>query len=348
MKIALLGDTHWGCRNDLGLFYEYFQKFYDDFIEYCLKNNITQIFQLGDLFDRRKYINFKTLSESKRILFDKLKANNLTMHVLVGNHDIYYRDTLDIVNFDQFLKEYDNIKIYNKATILELEDTRIDIIPWICSSNSNDIFNFISNSTSDICLGHFEIQNFEMYRGMPTHDGIEPSYFEKYERVFSGHFHTRSTKGNITYVGTPYEMTWQDYADTKGFHTFDLKTRELNFIENPYRIFHKIYYDDNELNLIPESLENCFVKVIVVNKTNLYEFDNFINNLYKKSCYEIKIIEDLSDYNDTEISSDVDIEDTMSILNNYISSLDLDHDKSEIQKFMKTLYIEAINSEAYL
>ena len=156
-----------------------------------------------------------------------------------------------------------------------------------------------------------------------------------------------SLKENIVYVGTPYEMTWQDFNDPKGFHTFDTETRKLKFFENPDRVFVRIDYDDSQpmQPLDDIDLTDCFVKVVVTNKTDLYKFDQYIQNLYTKGCYEIKIVEDMTEFADGEIGEEIDLEDTMDVLSNYIDSIDTDADKDKIKQFIKTLYVEAIHVE---
>ena len=344
-EFAILGDTHWGCRNDLPLFYGYFERFYERMIQDLVSQGITHVFQLGDLFDRRKYINFKTLDESKRCFFDKLKANNIHLHVLVGNHDIHMRESVDINSPSLVLGEYDNITVYTKPTTVDYNGTSIDIIPWICKDNENEIFNFIAQSKSDLCFGHFEIVSFTMYQGMESHEGLPRDMFAKYEMVCSGHYHTRSHKENIVYVGTPYEMTWQDYKDPKGYHIFNTETRALSFIQNPESTFIRIEYNDAQpiLDLNSIDLRDTFVKLVVTAKSDLYKFDNFVQRLYSKGCYEIKIIEDLTEFTEGEINEDLDLEDTIDVVSNYIDSIETTADKDKIKTFMKSLYVEAIN-----
>lgn len=346
-KFAILGDTHFGARNDLVLFHKHFEKFFDYMIEMIVDEGIDQVFQLGDLFDRRKYINYHTLQESKRYFFDKLQENGITLHTLVGNHDIFFRESLQVNSQSLVLGEYGNVYTYDKPTTITIDDTTIDIIPWICKDNEAEISEFIRNSKSDLCLGHFEIAGFAMYRGMESHDGLSMDMFAKYERVFSGHYHTRSQKENITYVGTPYEMTWQDYNDPKGYHVFDNVSRDTRFMQNPFTVFHKIQYDDTKPmeTLDALDLRDLFVKVVVTNKTDLYKFDQYMQKLYNKGCYEIKIVEDMVEFSDGEIGEEIDLEDTMDVLSNYIDSIDTDADKDKIKQFIKTLYVEAINVE---
>jgi DNA repair exonuclease SbcCD nuclease subunit len=306
---------------------------------------ITDIFQLGDLFDRRKYINFKTLNESKRCFFDKLKANNIHLHVLVGNHDIHMRESVDINSPSLVLGEYDNVSVYTKPTTVNYHGTTIDMIPWICRDNEKEVFDFITKSKSDLCFGHFEIMSFVMYQGMESHEGLPMDTFAKYELVCSGHYHTRSRKDNIVYVGTPYEMTWQDYNDPKGYHLFDIETRELEFVGGGDTVFTRIEYNDTQplVDLNTLELRDKFVKLIVTNKTDLYKFDNYVQKLYSKGCYEIKIVEDLTEFTEGEINEDLDLEDTIDVVSNYIDSIETTADKEKIKAFMKGLYVEAIN-----
>ena len=347
MKIAILGDLHFGCRNDLKVFHDFFQKFYENtFIPYLLENQIDTVLQLGDLFDRRKYISFYSLDSCKRYFFDELDDNNIRLHTLVGNHDIYWRESLEVNSSSLVLGEYARVHVHTGPSTLQLDNTSIDIIPWICPENEKEISEFIHASKSDICIGHFEIAGFAMYRGMECHDGLNKDMFNKYEQVLSGHYHTRSKQENITYVGTPYEMTWQDFSDPKGFHVFDTETRKLEFIPNPYTIFTRIEYDDTkELPNLDVDLQDNFVKLVVVNKTDFYKFDMFLNKLYSKGCYEIKIIEDMAEFRDGTVDEEINLEDTVSVLSNYIDSVETDLDKEKVKTYMRTLYTEAVNQE---
>jgi DNA repair exonuclease SbcCD nuclease subunit len=73
MKIAILGDCHFGMRGDSLEFHNYYKKFYEEvFFPYLIENNIDTVFQMGDLFDRRKFINFNTLYLARQYFFDKL------------------------------------------------------------------------------------------------------------------------------------------------------------------------------------------------------------------------------------------------------------------------------------
>ena len=349
MKVAIITDQHFGARNDSIAFLDFFEKFYENtFFPTIDSAGIDTVLILGDTFDRRKYINFYALDRAKKMFFDKLEERGIRVHMLAGNHDTYYKNTNEVNSPELLLTEYNNIDVISKPETIIIDGTSICMMPWICPDNYQDSIDQIKNTKAEICMGHFEIAGFAMHRGMESHDGLSKDLFQRFDMVFSGHYHHRSDDGHIYYLGNPYELTWQDYNDTRGFHLFDLETRRLDFIANHYTMFKRIEYDDKEkdpIDLDALDLKETFVKLIVVNKTDYYKFDKFTQKLYNKGCYEIKIIEDMSEFEDGEIDSDINLEDTVSVLSNYIESIETDVDKEKIKTFMKSLYTEAINVE---
>ena len=346
MKVCILGDMHIGVRSDSPNFLNLQDKFYTNiFLPYLIENDIQVVWQLGDMFDRRKYINFNSLAESKRFFFQPLLDAGIELHTLLGNHDLYYRESLSVNSTGLLLGEFDNIHMYDKPTKWNVGDTSIDIIPWICKENVEEAFEFIRDSKSDLCFGHFEILGFSMYKGMESHDGISGNLFAKYEGVYSGHFHTKSDKENIHYVGTPYEMTWSDYNDQKGFHIFDTETRQTEYIKNPYTMFIRHEYNDElvDYDTIDISQFICkYIKIVVVKKTDYYKFDQFLKKLYEADTYEIKILEDLSDFTEGVVdTTQVNIEDTLEVLEGYVDSVADDANRDKIKSFLKSLYLDA-------
>ena len=349
MKVAIITDQHFGARNDSIAFLDFFEKFYEHtFFPTLDANNITTVLVLGDTFDRRKYVNFYALDRAKKMFFDKLEERGIRVHMLAGNHDTYYKNTNEVNSPDLLLVEYGNIDVISKPETIIIDGTSICMMPWICPENYQESIDEMKNTKAEICMGHFEIAGFAMHRGMESHDGLSKEIFDKFDMVFSGHYHHRSDDGHIYYLGNPYELTWQDFKDTRGFHLFDLERRELEFIPNPNTMFERVEYDDREqepLDLDTVDLTGKYVKLVVVNKTDFYKFDKFIQKLYNKGCYEIKIIEDFSEFEDGEIGEEINLEDTVSVLSNYVDSIETDVDKEQIKTFMRTLYTEAVNQE---
>lgn len=349
MKVAIITDQHFGARNDSIAFLDFFEKFYENiFFPKLDEEGITTVLILGDTFDRRKYVNFYALDRAKKMFFDKLEERGIRVHMLAGNHDTYYKNTNEVNSPKLLLTEYNNIDVIDSPETIVVDGVSVCMMPWICPDNYQESIDHIKNTKAEICMGHFEIAGFAMYRGMESHEGLSKETFDKFDMVFSGHYHHKSDDGQIYYLGNPYELTWQDYNDTRGFHLFCLQSRKLEFIPNSYRMFERVEYNDKEtepVDLDSLDLEKKYVKLVVVNKTDYYKFDKFIQKLYNKGCHEIKIIEDMSEFNDGEIGEEINLEDTVSVLSNYVDSIETDVDKELIKTYMKSLYTEAVNIE---
>lgn len=353
MKVALITDTHFGARGDHPAFNEFFFKFWENvFFPYIEKNNIKTVMHLGDIVDRRRFINYTTLHNLRKRFIERLIDMDIDFHVIVGNHDVPYRNTNDVNAMNEMFGFHRSVTIYSKPKTVMFGSTEIAIIPWINNTNMSDTLDFISSTPAQICFGHFEITGFEMDRGNVCYDGLSKTIFDKFDTVFSGHFHHKSTDGRIMYLGNTYEMTWADYNDKRGFHVFDTETRELEFIENPYRMFHKIVYDDRLETLESisdknyEQYRDIFLKVVVSNKSNGLLYDMFLDNIYKVSPLDLTIVEDFTDYSEISEEDIVDqSDDTVTILDKYIEGIEVGVDKSKLKNLMRDIYLEAQNLE---
>ncbi len=338
MKVALLGDTHFIYKKSSSVFKNYFEKFYCDiFFPYLKEHKIDTVIQSGDLFDDRKITNIYGFSECKKYFFDLLKENNIQLYSILGNHDIFYKNTLSVNSPDLLLSDYDNISIINEPT--EIIDLDMLMVPWMCQDNMEHCLNHINNSHMSYCLGHFEIKSFSMYKGIENKEGLESNIFKNYKYVFSGHFHHKSNKGNIHYLGTPYQLTQHDANDPRGFYVFDTKTAELEFIENPYTMFNVIEYTPDICFSDLTRYENSYVKVIVENRTD--EFEVFLDHLNACNPYNVSVIEQPKEMELTEEDID-ETESTLDIILGYINNIkNKDIDNDILIKNMQELYTEA-------
>jgi hypothetical protein len=346
MLVALLNDTHFGCRNDSPAFIDYQNKFYDEvFFPYIIENNITTLVHLGDVVDRRKFINHNTAHNFREKFWNRLANLKIDTHIIIGNHDTYYKNTNE-VNAIENLNVGPEVKIYTQPREVEFDGTKIQFLPWICDDNYDDSIHAIDHSNADICFGHLEIKGFEMHGGHVNQHGLESNQFRRFEKVLSGHFHKKSDNGHIHYLGTQYEITWSDHKCPKGFHVFDTNTRELERIENPNRIFKKFIYDDTKYDYTHQRLENynnCFVKLIVSQKTNEEVYNKLIEKFYNDINVHELIIVDEPTLNTSTVREDIldQGEDTLTFLGNYIEQVDTDLDKVKLKEFAKELYVEA-------
>ena len=344
MKVAIITDTHYGARKGSDHLHNYFEMFYRDvFFPSLEKYQVDTVIHMGDIFDSRKSIDLKSLEWSKEVVFEPLKKYNV--YAIVGNHDCYYKDTNYVNSPELLLRAYPNIKLYSKATEIEIDKLKILMLPWINSENFAETKELIDGCESKVAMGHLEINGFRATRGHMMENGMDTSVFDKFDRVYSGHFHTRSTDGKIYYLGNPYEMYWNDVNDTRGFHIFDTNTLELTPINNPYKLFYNVYYDDTNYKLFNTSIyKNKIVKVIVRKKSKIKEFEKFIDKLYASGVQDLKIIENFEIQESEEFDINED-ENTLSILNRYIEESEFDLDKNIIKNIFQDLYREACEVE---
>ena len=344
MNFAIISDTHYGVRKGSQIFHDYFEKFYSEvFFPTLDKRNIKTLVHMGDVFDSRKGVDFWSLDWAKRVVFDPLRERGITSYVLVGNHDAYYKNTNEINSVETLLCEYDNVIPVSRTEDFIICGTKILFVPWICSDNRDETLSYIEGTSSEIAMGHLDLNGFEPYRGHIQKDGMDPAPFKKFKKVFSGHFHTRSNIGNIHYIGNPYEIYWNDLDDIRGFGIFDTKSFEIEYIDNPNLMFKRVVYEDTDIKSFNfGECESKIVKVVVNKKTDAKKFEQFIDELYKTGVHELKIVEmiDVSDFGDA-YEEDYTYEDTLSILNECIDSSENDIDKSKLKNIIQDIYKNA-------
>ena len=344
MRVAIITDTHYGARKGSKLLHDYFEKFYKDvFFPSLEAEGIDTIIHMGDVFDSRKSIDYYSLEWAKRVVFEPMKKYKV--HAITGNHDCYYKNTNEINSPELLLTNYDNITTYSSARDIQIDGLDILLLPWISVDNYDETLEVLKKSTSKIAMGHLELNGFKATRGHMMEDGMDVKVFDKFDKVFSGHFHTRSTDGKIFYLGNPYEMFWNDVNDPRGYHLFDTDTQEQTPVNNPYKLFYNIYYEDTNHKLFNTTqYHNKIVKVIVRKKSNPKEFQKFIDKLYRSGVHDLKIVENfaIAENKDFDIEED---ENTISILNRYIDESEIEFDKGIVKNIFRDLYRQACEVE---
>lgn len=354
-KIALICDTHYGVRSDSPVFHDYFRRSMKYFIDYIEKENIRYVIHLGDLFDRRKYLNYLTSSVCRETFLIPLNEMDITTHIIAGNHDQYYTNTYLVNSLDEVVgNRYRNIKTYNTPETIQIDGLDILLLPWINQANKDETIKEIQNSKAKIVMGHLELSGFQMYKGIKSEHGDDTKTYDKFDLVFSGHYHHKSSYDNIHYLGAFAEYTWADYNDPRGFSIFDTDTRDLKFIQNPISIYKMISYDDVSTTDIIQKInqtdyseyKDTYVKVLSIKRENTYAFDLFIDKLYKAGPVDISVVEDSTNFIVNEEDDVVDeAQDTNTILANYIRGLTLPVDNDRMITFMRSIYNDAIATE---
>jgi DNA repair exonuclease SbcCD nuclease subunit len=352
MKIAVISDTHCGIRNSSDIFIAYQERFYNEvFFPYLLENGITNIMHLGDYYDHRKYINFKALNSNRHVFLDKLKQYGITMDIIPGNHDVFFKNTNELCSLKELMGYYtNNVNIIMSPRVMDYDGLRVAMLPWMNVDNYHDSMKFIEKCDADWLGAHLELSGFELMKGVMNTHGMEIEAFKRFETVLTGHFHTKSTRENINYLGSQMEFTWADAGDNKYFHIIDTKTRELTPIRNPLTMFEKVLYDDKQMDYNSQydttKLQDKFVKVVVVNKSDPYLFDKFIDKIQNSGPHELKIAETFNEFMGENIEDEsISVEDTTQLLDSYIEAVDTELDKDRMKGFMREIYVEACNEE---
>lgn len=352
---AIVTDQHFGCRGDSISMLEYQKKFYSEvFFPTIEKLNIKTIFDLGDTFDKRKHIDYRTLSMTKEMWFDVIRDKCMTLHSLVGNHTTYHKNTNEVNAQSLILSEYPNVSVYDlQPKHIEISDKKIALVPWINNQSYAETVKFLNESNADVVFGHFELSGFLMHRGHICDGGMDSEILKKFKLVCSGHFHEKSNQGDIHYLGAPYEMTWSDYHSPRGFHVLDLDDLSLTFHRNPHRMFVKLLYDDSRAekpeDCIPLDIDNAngaYVKVILRTKDNPYFFDLFLEKVYDQNPLAVQIVDDHRNadvLDDTEMMAQA--EDTSTIIRKYVDNSSYNN-KDSLALFLHQLYLEALSMEA--
>jgi len=342
MRVAILTDTHFCARKSSRLFQDYFEQFYNNvFFPTLEQYGINTIIHMGDAFDSRKSIDFVGLDWTRKVVLEPFLKYKV--HLITGNHDVYFKNSNKINSPELLLKDYQNITTYSEPTEVNIGGLGILLLPWINSENQDKSFKLIKHTKAKVVMGHLELRGFKVNKNLIMEEhGLEANLFSNFKKVFSGHYHTRSDNGTVFYLGNPYEIYWSDVNDTRGFTIFDTETLEHFHIDNPYRMFYNIYYEDTPHQTFDvREYENKIVRVIVRKKTDTKQYERFIDKLYSANIAEIKIVENFQIVNVEEFEA-FESEDTFSILQRYVTESECELNKTTITNILEEVYKEAL------
>lgn len=347
MKICLIADTHFSFKKSNKIYHQYFEKFYSEvFFPTLRERRIDTVVHMGDAFDNRKGIDYWGLEWAYRVFYDPLKDMNIQLFQICGNHDTELKNTNKYNSIDTLLRDYSNVTRITKTEEYQIGNLNCLFVPWICKENQEKTYELIQNTKSKVVFGHLELTGFTLFPGLIQKHGHTKEIYNKFDRVFSGHYHTRSDDGKIFYIGNPYQMYWSDVEDKRGFVIFDTSTYQIEYIQNPFEIYKRIYYSDIDYKDFDYStLTNKNVKVIIEKKTNQSDYEKFINEILKQDILDLKIVDTIN-VNDEDVRiTEIDCEDTLSVLNKYIQQSDFNLNKDKVYKILYDLYKEALEME---
>ena len=343
MKVAILGDLHIGIRNSNKFFISQHKDFFENqFFPYLKEHNIDTVIQAGDSLDSRKFIHIDTLRAYKELFLNHF-TNDISLHMILGNHCIYHTNQSELSLVKELSKEYsDNIHLYDEYSTVNFDNTTFDFCPWINKTNKDDYLAKIKGSCSEFIVGHFEIKKMEMAHGIECTEGLSFADLKGFKTVFSGHFHNDNFKRNIQYLTTPIQLDWGDYGTNKGFWVFDTETKSYEFIKNNNNIYHRIVYDDtvNKYDKIDDL--SGFVKLIIIKKNDELMFDRYYEALSKQEG-----IQDIQIINNDVLLTDVDVSEfetknNMDVILDFIDGYDTKLNKDNLKQHIISIYNESI------
>ena len=277
MKFIRLGDTHLGVKQGSDVMLDFQINYLRNLLDYCVKNDIGRIYQLGDLFDVRKYVYVNAFTRLNDLICD---YPDVEWVWAPGNHDQTTKNDLSLSAGYMLAKTCPNFTAHRKFHTETIDGKKITIVPWLCEENEKE-WDKLKNEGTDLIMGHFDIASFPFYQGVESTHGLPMEDFKMFSQVASGHFHTRSKRGNIEYLGSPYHLTWADYKDgtNRGFDVFDTATMTADKVNNTddQSIFVSVDYK----NVFGDttSLKDKIINVNVYDKTDASAYHDFIKTV---------------------------------------------------------------------
>ena len=301
MAFAIIGDLHFGMKEDYPKFVDYQWDIFNESIETIYASGIKTVILLGDITDNRRYITYPTLKR----LSSGLIYPDINYIIIVGNHDCFYKNTNKLNSIRELFGNFNNVKIIDcePETIL-IDNNECLFVPFITNDNYDMCLSAIKNSSSDYCFGHFDLNGAIMSKGITSESPLNVDNFVHFTKVFSGHFHTPQTIKNFIYVGSLFQLTWNDYDDIKSFM----------IVEN---------------NIISEyHTKNIYIKILIDNE---FKFDNLEE--YKDKFLKIYIYRKLSPSEEKKLTNIIEYAIKVETIDNTVLSITEETDICNDEEF---------------
>jgi hypothetical protein len=327
-KLGIVGDLHFGIKSNNEKYLNYqLDWFYKELIPTLDKEKCDTILFLGDVYDNRVSLSPIILHNTRK-LFKEL-CEKYDVHVVLGNHDCFYRNTNEINTLCILTDQ--GAKVYEDITEINLLGRSTLILPWLNEEVMSKAESTLVNNDYELCFGHLEINGFEMQKNVLQRHGMIPDVFVNVQKVFSGHFHIRNTSGNITYVGTPYEMDWGDSGEPKGFTIMNMDTLEEVYYHNKISPRHiSLYTSELEVEDIDEKLVcNQNIKLYIDKDRNDAEKIQYTEKVLSLEPFKLQTIEEKLSLTDEDLELEQDIKDSFGAIVEYIQLIGYPDDLKE-------------------
>jgi DNA repair exonuclease SbcCD nuclease subunit len=344
-KIFIVGDLHFGVKGNSVTFLDQQKNwFFNHFIPLIQTEKPSDIIFLGDIFDSRNSLSPLILNTVREI-FKTIVASNCKVHAILGNHDIFFKNTKNIHSLNVLQDQ--GVHVYASPTEVIINNKKCLMLPWIIKNEEKHVALLLASNSYDFCFGHLEINSFEMVKGKKEENGLSKDLFANCKKVYSGHFHLRGSDKNITYIGTPYELSWNDYLDKKGVYSVNTSNFNETIIDTTSMPSHvKISNNLYKLeDVTRKMINNNIVKLIFKANTPEVEKINFIEKINSSEPFSLIIDEeDSENYFENQEEIDASIKDTMGFLTEYLNIVELpaELDKKKVLERIEDLYKNSI------
>lgn len=352
MKIAIIGDTHFGTRSGDPNFLEFQKAWFDRFFSYICAQGITTVVQSGDFFDVRQHMKLNVMHEMIHWFAPKVNQLNINWISYIGNHDCFYRDSNEVHSqalLKCLLQDYTLAE--DDVITMIIGKQKCSFVPWMNNVNAEKLLKQVADAKPDYIFGHFAPEGFPMYKGFLSEKGLDPDVFKDAKKVFSGHYHTVTDEKNWLMLGAPYHLTWADVQDgtNRGFWVFDTETGDYELIKNEeyMTMFAIIEYDPDHKYTEKdfENYEGNIVKIHVYDKPVEKDYKKFCELASKAKFMDYKIIDTTAVKIDkVTISEDSLNTDTKTAIAEYIDKQEVTVDKENVKTLMSSVYMEALQS----
>ena len=250
-KVLVFTDLHIGLKgaqkNRLAICARVVKKI----IDYTVANGIGTILFLGDWNHTRVSTENNALNVSYRLM--QALAKVAKVYAILGNHDIYMKNSLDINSLVIF-KDLANVVLVDKVMEASINGNKSLLIPWLGDLTAYD------KESQDMLFGHFDISSKFLIKSYVADNAAKSVSEElgkelsadkdlgsvgdlvgdfvdvakKTGKIFSGHIHGHKeflSKGRwFSFVGSPYQQNLGELGCKCGFYVID-EANNAKFVE---------------------------------------------------------------------------------------------------------------------
>lgn len=319
-KAAIFTDIHFGLKSNSQLHNEDCLNFVKWATNKAKQEGCETAMFLGDWHNNRASINIVTLNYSLKAL-EYLNDNFERVYFIPGNHDLYYRDKRDIQSVE-WARHLPNVQIVNDW----FTSGDVVIAPWLVGDDHKRI----SKLKGKYMFGHFELPHFYMNAmvQMPDHGEIKNEHFGNFDQVFTGHFHKRQQRQNITYIGNCFPHNYADAGDDDRGLTILEWGKTPDYHAWPDQPRYRVLGLGAILNNADSVLGQGMHVRVNIDIDISYEEATFIKETFMQShkLREITLIpQKNADLNEFAIQGNVNFESVDQIVTNQLTSITSDH-----------------------